>query len=33
MSFLDAKNFLEKEISKNTADWIWKNVHVNEYMS
>ena len=33
MSFLDAKNFLEKEISTNTADWLWKNVHVNEYMS
>jgi len=26
-----AKEFLEKQISKNSNDWQWKYVHVNEY--
>ena len=33
MSFIDAKNHLEKEVSSSPSDWLWKNVHVNEYMS
>lgn len=31
MSFLKTKSFLEKEISKKSDNWKWKNVHVNEY--
>ena len=30
-SFLEAKIYLEKEVSPNVQDWQWKYVHVNQY--
>ena len=32
-SFSDAKIFLEKNVSKNTTDWKWGNVHFVEWES
>lgn len=31
-SMVDAHEFLKTEISPNPSDWVWKNVHVNEYI-
>lgn len=32
-AFLQTKEFLEKEISRNSANWMWRNVHHNEYLN
>jgi len=30
-AFIEAKKFIEENISKDSKTWQWKNVHVNEY--
>jgi acyl-homoserine lactone acylase PvdQ len=30
-AFLDTKNFLNKNLGYNSDNWLWRNVHANEY--